>query len=135
MNKRVKKIILGSIIAVAIIALIVSIIIIISKTRISQRYADRINNAYESGNPFTYNEVMTRLGDPYSSQIEGSPTTATGYAEWFEGYPEGKEAKFVEDYRKGKKIDAIYIEFINGVAVGARFYVANIETDYETETE
>ena len=133
MSKKVKNIILFSIISVVIIAAIITTIVIINKAKISQKYADRINNAYAEGTPFTYNEVMVRLGTPFSSQIDGSPTNATGYAEWFEGYKEGEEAKFVKAYRAGKVVDAIYIEFVNGVAVGARFYVANIKTDYETE--
>ena len=71
------------------------------------------------------NEVMIKLGTPFSKEINGSPSVATGYAEWFQGYVEGEETKFVKDNKKGKKIKAIYVEFINGKAIGARYYVVN----------
>lgn len=133
MSKKVKKIIVTSSIIVGIILCIIIGIIVYSKTRINEMYAERINNAYSSGDPFTYNEVMNRLGDPFSSEIEGSPSTATGYAEWFEGYKKGEESKFVKAYQDGKRVDAIYIEFINGKAVGARFYIADINNELEDE--
>ena len=135
MSKKVKKIIVTSSIIVGIILLLVIGIIVFSKTRINEKYAERINNAYSSNDPFTYNEVMNRLGTPFSSEIEGSPSTATGYAEWFEGYVKGEESKFVKDYQNGKKVEAIYIEFINGKAVGARFYIADINNQVDDEYE
>lgn len=133
MSKNAKKLIITISIIVGIIILSIVSILIYSKTRISENYAKRINNAYSYGEPFTYNEVMTRLGHPFSSEIEGTPATATGYAEWFEGYKKGQESKFVKAYQNGKKVDAIYIEFINGVAVGAKYYIADINNELETE--
>lgn len=93
--------------------------------KISESYAKKINDAYDNGTPLTYNDVMLRLGTPFSKEINGSPSVATGYAEWFQGYVEGEETKFVKDNKKGKKIKAIYVEFINGKAIGARYYVVN----------
>lgn len=137
MNKKVKKLIITSSIIVGIILCVVLGIVIYSKTRITEKYAERINNAYASKDYFTYNEVMARLGKPFSSEITGTPDSASGYCEWFEGYVKGEESKFVKDYQKGKKVKAIYIEFLNGKAVGARFYIADInnqlEEDYETK--
>lgn len=133
MSKKVKKLIITISIIVGIIILSIVSILIYSKTRISESYAERINNAYSYGEPFTYNEVMNRLGKPFSSEINGSPSSATGYAEWFEGYVEGEESKFVKAYQNGKRVEAIYIEFINGEAVGARFYIADINNELEDE--
>ncbi len=97
----------------------------LTSCKISESYAQKINDAYDNGTPLTYNEVMIKLGTPFSKEIEGSPSTATGYAEWFQGYKEGEEKKFVKDNQKGKKIKAIYVEFINGKAIGAKYYVVN----------
>ena len=133
----IKKILLPIGIILGIILVIFAGITIYTKTRITEKYAERINNAYASKDYFTYNEVMSRLGKPFSSEITGTPDSATGYCEWFEGYVKGEESKFVKDYQKGKRIKAIYIEFLNGKAVGARFYIADInnqlEEDYETK--
>lgn len=113
---------------IAIITLVMLLSLTLTSCKISESYAEKINDAYEAGNPLTYNDVMIKLGTPFSSEIEGTPSSATGYAEWFAGYVEGEEEKFVKDNQKGKKIKAIYVEFINGKAIGAKYYVVNEES-------
>lgn len=110
---------------IAIITLVMLLSLTLTSCKVTESYAEKINDAYESGNPLSYNDVMKKLGKPFSSEIEGTPSEATGYAEWFEGYVEGEESKFVKDNKKGKKINAMYVEFINGKAIGAKFYVVN----------
>lgn len=113
------------IIRLSITLFIAFICFTLTSCKISESYAKKINEAYDNGNPLTYNEVMIKLGTPFSEEIKGTPSTATGYAEWFQGYKKGDEKKFVKDNKNGKKINAIYVEFINGKAIGAKYYVVN----------
>lgn len=110
---------------IVILTLVMLLSLTLSSCKISDSYAEKINTSFEKGTPLTYNDVMITLGTPFSQEIEGTPSVATGYAEWFEGYVEGEEDKFVKDNQKGKKIKAIYVEFVNGKAVGAKYYVVN----------
>lgn len=129
LNTRLKKIIFFSIITVVLVAGIVITTVALNNYKFSQSYADRINNAYNSGDPFTYNELMKKYGTPYSKEITGTPSDASGYVEWYKGYEEGDDKEIVKDYRAGKDIKSMYVEFLNGEAVLAEFYCMNINTD------
>ena len=125
------KLVLFLSIVILITVIVIESMILYRNYIFSESYAKRINNAYNSGNPFTYNELMVKYGDPYSKEITGDPSSASGYVEWYKGYKEGDEAKIIKAYRAHEDIVAIYVEFLNGEAVSADFYIMNIVTDNE----
>lgn len=133
LNTKLKKIIFFSIIAIVLIAGIITTVVLVNNYKYSESYVDRINNAYNSGDPFTYNELMKKYGDPLNSEITGTPSTASGSCEWCQGYDSNDSSKFVKDYRDGKKIKSIYVEFLNGEAVHAEFYLYDIEAAKNNE--
>lgn len=98
--------------------------------KISQNYADKINAAYRDSTPYTYNDVMLHLGDTFDrSDLDGTPTTITGTANWYQGYgnSDSDKQKFISDVANGKKIKAICIQFNKGYAIKAEYFVVNEE--------
>lgn len=95
--------------------------------KITQTYADKINKAYQERTPYTYNDVMLKLGDTFDKEIDGTPSIATGNASWYEGYgsSDSERSRFIKDNTSGKKIKAICVEFKNGYAVKAEYFVVN----------
>ncbi len=133
MKKGIKKLIIITSIIVATVVLIIVGASVYRNTGISENYAERINNAYATGDPFTYNEIVLRLGTPIYNEAEGTPTTMTGDCDWYKGYTSNQLEKFKEDFRSGKDISVITIKFENGIAVKAQFSTGNRDTELETK--
>lgn len=96
--------------------------------KITQNYANKINAAYRDSRPYTYNDVILHLGDTFDrSNLEGTPSTITGTASWYQGYgnSDSDKQKFIKDNSNGKKIKAICIQFNNGYAIKAEYFVVN----------
>lgn len=122
-------------ILVILAVVIIESVILYNNYLFSDKYAKRINNAYNSGDPFTYNELMVKYGTPYSKEITGDPSNASGYVEWYKGFAEGDEKEIVKAYRAQEDIKTMYVEFLDGKAVLAEFHVLNILTDKEIADE
>jgi len=107
--------------------IIIISLITLSSCKISEDYAKKINDAYASGNPITYNEICSLLGKSFDMEVTGTPDTATGSCCWFKGYgkSEAEGRKCMDDIRNGKKIKSLTVKFENGNAVQAWFYIFN----------
>lgn len=92
-----------------------------------ENFANEINAAYDQGNPYTYNQVMIKLGDTFDKSVQEAPGKATGSCCWYAGYGSSDSARtrFMRDNENGKKIKSIMVEFKNGDAVRAVYYVFN----------
>lgn len=110
-----------------LVSIILFCCITLSGCKISQNYADEINAAYNQGTPYTYNQVMLKLGDTFDKTVKNAPGNATGSCCWYAGYgsSDSARAKFLSDNQNGKKIKSIMVEFKNGNAVKAVYYVFN----------
>ncbi len=106
---------------------LITLCLTMSSCKVSQKYADKINEAYKNNTPYTYNDVMLKLGDTFDKEVEGTPSTMTGVASWYQGYGAGdsERSKFIKDNTSGKKIKGICIEFYQGYAIKAEYFVVN----------
>lgn len=112
---------------ITVLTLILISLFLLTGCKISKDYADEINYAYYIGEPMTYNEIYAKLGDTFDRDIQGTPDVATGSCCWFLGYGSSdKDAdKCMENIRKGKKVKSLMVQFKEGKAVLAKFYIFN----------
>lgn len=114
-------------IRISVILLSITMCITLCSCKVSKKFADKINNAYKNNRPYTYNDVMLKLGETFDKDLEGTPSTMTGVASWYQGYgsKDSDRQKFIKDNSSGKKIKAICIEFSNGYAIRAEYFEVN----------
>lgn len=82
---------------------------------ISEKTADKINEAYEDGDPWDYDKVCKKLGDPDEEmELYGMKVCV-----WYKGYDSSEDAE--EAYEDGKTIKAISVIFYGDEAVEADY--------------
>ncbi len=88
--------------------------------KISQKYADKVNEAAEEGNPLTYTEVCDDLGDSAIKLVEGEKLgLATGIVIAVKGCETLEEVQAKID--EGKTVKGIIITIAVNKAVSAKY--------------
>lgn len=88
----------------------------------SKSYADKINKAYEKGEPYTVEQVEKKMGEP----TDDSKVIKT----WIKGYTEDEFEKLMElsgDELKTKEFKVMSVCFINDKAVSAIYVSGTYE--------
>ncbi len=93
--------------------------IFVGCSKVSQSYADKINNAAKDGNHLTYEKVMKDLGDGVTGLAGGLPGHETGAVTAVKGCKTAEEA--LEKTLSGEAYEAIIVTFLNGKATFAEY--------------
>lgn len=95
------------------------LVVVLAACNIKESTAEKINEAFEAGEPWTYEEVIDKLGEPTEEVI----VAGNGMAMWYKGYDSVEEA--MEAYEEGKTLKAIMVTFAGGKAIAAEYEEGN----------
>ena len=91
------------------------LVVVLAACNIKESTAEKINEAFEAGEPWTYEEVIDKLGEPTVDYV----AAGSGMAVWYKGYDSMEEA--MEAYEDGKTIKAIMVTFAAGKAIASEY--------------
>ena len=91
------------------------LVVVLAACNIKESTAEKIDEAFEAGEPWTYEEVVDKLGEPTVSYV----VAGSGVAMWYKGYDSVDEA--MEAYEDGKTLKAIMVTFAAGKAIDAEY--------------
>lgn len=86
---------------------------------VSQKTADKINEAAKAKEYLTWSEVVKDLGTDYTGLSVGDASKVTGAVTWYKGYETYEEAKAAVD--AGKTVKYITVTFLLGDATKAEY--------------
>ncbi len=89
---------------------------------VSQKWADKINDKAETDEPYTYDELIKKLGDPTidisgSLSIGGLEIKPSGVVTWANGCDDKDD--YEAALKDGKTVETLVVTFVNGNATGA----------------
>lgn len=92
--------------------------------KVSESFAEKINEKAEAKEYYTYEELVEKLGDPTldvsgSISIGGLEVKPTGVAVWVDGYENMDDVE--EALEDGKTIKSLTVTFLDGNATKAEY--------------
>ena len=106
----------------SVLVLTLSVVALVACGSVSQKYADKVNDAAKSKKYLTYAEVEKALGDPtVNASGSGFGVGVTGACTWYKGCKTYDDAKAKVD--AGKKVPYITITFADGAAMSSSYSV------------
>ena len=92
----------------------------LSSCNVSEKMADKIDKAYQENDPYTYKEVIQKLGRPSVDSTKDSDVFGrNGWITYYKGCKTQEE--FEEKYDNGKTIEVLVVTFLNDLAIDADY--------------
>ncbi len=111
---------------ISIFFIFLGMLCLLASCSMNENYAAKIRKANEKNTPYSYAEVIKKLGDPTEHRTSSGTKTYpfntdnfTGFAVWYVGY--NSEEEYNEAYNAGKKVKSMLITFEDGYAVNAMY--------------
>ena len=88
-------------------------------SKVSEKYAEKINVAEAKNEPLLYSEVLDDLGQPHVDLTATLFGSTNGWATWYKGYDSAEEADAA--YEAGKTVAYITITVSDNKATNAEY--------------